>query len=181
MEEKRLMRQQVFSGKIIDVYSDTVQLPNGKEASREVVEHGGAVAVLAVDQQQQVILVKQYRYPIQQLSLEVPAGKLERGEDPLESAKRELKEETGFEAKVWKPIFRYYTSPGFANEVIYLYLATELTYTGQCPDEDEFVEVESCSLEQAWTKIQAGEIEDGKTIQAILWGKLQLSMMNSII
>ncbi len=171
MEEKRLQRQQVFAGRIIDVYNDTVQLPNGKEASREVVEHRGAVAVLAIDNDGKLVLVKQYRYPIQRLSLEIPAGKLEENEAPLTCAQRELEEETGYAAGKWSPIFSYYTSPGFTNEVIHLFLAEDLHYVGVHPDEDEFVESQVYSLEEAITAIDHAEIFDVKTITAIYWWK----------
>ncbi|WP_245671865.1 NUDIX domain-containing protein [Desulfuribacillus stibiiarsenatis] len=175
MEEKRIKRQPVFDGKLIKVYQDTVLLPNGKEANREVVEHPGAVAVLAIDEQGQIIIVKQYRYPMAQISLEIPAGKLEENEDPLECAKRELTEETGYIANAWKKIMTPYTSPGFANEVIHIYLAQQLEQIGASPDEDEFVECIHITLEDALHMIDTQEIRDAKTITALLWWSTQNS------
>ena len=174
LKENRNSRETVFQGKILNVYKDTVILPNGKEATREVVEHSGAVAVLAIDDQDRIILVKQYRYPIQKSSLEIPAGKLEDGENPLECAKRELEEETGFQAENWSKIISFYTSPGFANEIMHLFLATGLTFVGASPDEDEFVELYKYSLDEAFDGILQQEIDDAKTINAILWHKIKV-------
>ncbi|OEF98469.1 NUDIX domain-containing protein [Desulfuribacillus alkaliarsenatis] len=175
MEEKRLERQQVFAGKILDVYKDTVSLPNGNVATREVVEHAGAVAVLAIDEQGQIVMVRQYRYPMQEVMLEIPAGKLEANEEPLECAKRELEEETGYIAANWEKIFSLYTSPGFANEVIHIFLARDLQYVGCNPDDDEFVEAFKASVEVTIEDINSGMIRDAKTVSAVLWWKSQLS------
>ena len=176
LKEKRNSRETIFQGKILNVYKDTVILPNGNQATREVIEHSGAVAVLAIDDQDRIILVKQYRYPIQKSSLEIPAGKLEDGENPLDCAKRELEEETGFQAENWSKIMSFYTSPGFANEIMHLFLATGLTFVGASPDEDELVELYKYSLDEAFNSILQQEIDDAKTINAILWHKIQVGM-----
>ena len=115
LEEKCLKSERIYSGKILNLRRDIVELPNGQQASREVVEHSGAIGVVALEGDGRVYLVRQYRYPIGQITLEIPAGKLEEGEDPLDCARRELKEETGIEAKRWEPLLTFYTTPGFSN------------------------------------------------------------------
>jgi ADP-ribose pyrophosphatase len=169
--ETRLESQRIYDGKIINLRLDTVRLPNEKEAKREVVEHPGAVAIVAVNEQQEIIMIKQYRYPIDEVIWEVPAGKLEKGENPDDSAARELEEETGYQAKVIKRIARFYTTPGFTDEVMYLYLAQGLTLNEQNLDEDEFLTVEKMPLTKAVELIFQGEIVDNKTIVAILMAK----------
>lgn len=166
--EKKKSSQSIFQGKVINVRLDIIELPNGKEATRECVEHPGAVAVLACDDQDRVCMVRQYRYPVGQELLEIPAGKLSAGEDPLECARRELLEEAGITARSWQKIYCYYTTPGFSNEIMHLYLATGLTRGENQPDEDEFLQVEMIPYREAFQKMIRGEIRDGKTLIGLL-------------
>ncbi len=138
------------------------------EASREIVEHPGAVAILAINGREEVMLVKQHRQPFNEVLLEIPAGKLEPGEEPLVCAKRELLEETGVEANTWKDMGYFYPSPGFCNEVIYLFFALNLT-AAKSPgsDPDENIDVMSVPLQEVLTMMEKGEIKDGKTLIAL--------------
>ncbi|AJS57969.1 NUDIX domain-containing protein [Paenibacillus sp. IHBB 10380] len=166
LEEITLSTQSIFQGKIISLQVDTVQLPNGNTATREVVKHPGAVAVLALHEGK-LIVVDQYRQPLGRCEVEIPAGKLEPGEDPLEAAVRELKEETGYSCGEMKHLQSFYTSPGFADELIHLYVTEDLTVGDMAPDEDEFLEMSELTLEEAYRYIQEGRISDAKTIMAV--------------
>lgn len=157
----------IFKGRVVTLRRDKALLPNGHEASREVIEHPGGVTIAALTENDELLFVRQFRYPMQKVLLEIPAGKLEYGEDPLEAAKRELKEETGVTAQKVISLDAEYPSPGYCNEILHLYLATGLTYGEACPDEDEFLNVERIGLEDAVNRILSGEIKDGKT-QAIV-------------
>ena len=168
MQEKTVKSSTVFRGKIVEVKVDTVTLPDGRQTEREVVEHPGAVAVVAMTENEEVLLVSQFRYPVGEILLEVPAGKLEPGEDPLESAKRELAEETGFMANSWELLSVFYTTPGFSNEIMYLYLARDLSPDKKQADDDEFIEVHRISLTDAMSKALSGDFKDAKTIAGIL-------------
>jgi ADP-ribose pyrophosphatase len=175
LSEKTLNKETVYRGKIISVDIEEVELPNGQLAKREIVRHQGAVGILAVTSENKMLMVRQFRKPLDRTIIEIPAGKLEQGENPLQCAKRELKEETGFDAQVFKPITSFYTSPGFANEILHLYWADELTSGEATPDEDEFVDILEVSLQQAFDYIESGEIIDAKTILAVYyWQNLQL-------
>ncbi len=167
MVEKTISSQSIYEGRIIQVRVEEVELPNGKTASREIVHHNGAVAVLAITDEDQIVLVRQYRKPMDRILLEVPAGKLEGDEDPKSCAERELVEETGFKAKEMDQIASFYTSPGFSDELVHLYRGRGLTAGDAQPDEDEFVEVLYLSLPEAKKYIETGEIKDAKTIMAI--------------
>jgi ADP-ribose pyrophosphatase len=162
--EKTISSDRIFEGKIINLRVDQVQLPDGKTATREIVEHPGAVVILAITANSELILVRQYRKPVNKELLELPAGKLTPGEDPLACARRELLEETGYQAGHLELISRYYTTPGFSDEVMYFYLATDLKEFKSCPDEDEFIEVERVDLFKARELVRSGQIEDAKTI-----------------
>lgn len=164
MDEKTIKTTRIFSGKILNLRVDEVRLQNGRTSTREIVEHPGAVAILPVLKDGSVLLVKQYRKPIEEYLLEVPAGKLEVGEELLECAKRELEEETGYSAKDWKYLGYIYTTPGFSNEKIHLYLAENLEKTTQNTDEDEFIEVVKLPEKKVIEMISKGEITDSKTI-----------------
>jgi len=165
--EKTLETQKIFSGRIIDVRVDTVSLPDGRKTTREVVEHSGAVAIVAVDDDNNIILVRQYRKPVEGVLLEIPAGTMEKDEEPLECAKRELREETGFTAQHWEKILSYYSAPGFTDEYLHLYMAESLTGGEIELDHDEFVETIRVPLQEAHQLIFQGKIVDGKSIIGI--------------
>lgn len=172
--EKQVSSERVFSGRVINVRCDMVELINGKHVSREVVEHPGGVAIVPLAENGDVLMVRQYRYCVSDALLEIPAGKLEEGEDPFDCAVRELSEETGCRAGRIVPLGAMYTSPGFSRETLYIYLATQLE-EGQChPDEDEFLSVVRVPFEEVVDKIMSGEIKDGKTIVGILKAKVFL-------
>lgn len=169
MEEKFVKVLQETAGKYIKFRQDEIILSNGHTTVRDVVVHPGAVAVAAVTAQNEVILVKQYRYPIGQVCYELPAGKLEPGEEPLATAKRELAEETGFQASTWEKLTAFYTAPGFTNEFIHLFLASGLQADQAHPDPDEIIEYESINIDTLRQKVYSGEIRDAKTIIGLFW------------
>ena len=136
----------IYKGRIINLRNDDILLPNGKGAKREFVEHRGGVAVLAVDEKGFVPIVRQYRYPLFKHLWEIPAGKLEIGEEPVSAIHRELREEVGLVAGKMEPLGSFYPTCGYSNEIIRLYLATDLTYVGAKPDEDEFLEIKYVSV-----------------------------------
>jgi len=176
LTERTLSREEIFRGRIVTVHVDTVSLPGGGgAASREVVDHPGGVAVLALDGENNVLAVSQYRYPFGRVTLEIPAGKLDRpGEDPSEAGLRELKEETGAVPGVYESLGRILPSPGCYGEVLHLYLARDLKMEDQHLDEDEFLNVERIPFEEMVRRCLAGEIEDAKTVIAVLKAKLLL-------
>ncbi len=165
--EKTLDTARVFEGKIINVRHDKVELINGNTSFREVVEHAGGVVILAVDEYNRAYMVRQFRYPIGRAMLEVPAGKLEKGESPLNGAIRELREETGLTADKIVYFGGTYPSPGFCDEQLHLYLALGLTQGEASPDEDEFLNVELVDLDKLVQMAVRGELQDGKSINAI--------------
>nr|WP_238442405.1 NUDIX hydrolase [Desulfofalx alkaliphila] len=171
MIEKTISSQILHKGKVVNLRVDSVELPNGKIASREVVEHSGAVAVVPITDAGEVLLVRQYRHPLKEVILEIPAGKLDAGERPEQCVKRELLEETGMEADDIKLMFSTYSSPGFCDEILHLYIARKMTYRGQKLDEDEFVKVEKYPLDEAIKMIYKGEIKDCKSIAGLLSAK----------
>lgn len=170
-EEVTISSQPIFEGKIITVQVDQVRLPNGETAGREIVRHPGAVAVVAIVDNK-LLVVEQYRKPMEQSMVEIPAGKLDPGEVPIEAAGRELAEETGYRAGKITPICSVYTSPGFSDELLHLYFASDLTKGEAHLDEDEFLECEAITLEQAEQYIAEGRIADAKTIMAVYVWKL---------
>lgn len=165
-EEKTLSSQYVYNGKVIDVKRDKILVSNGHQSTREVVEHTGGVVILAL-KEDKLLMVKQWRYPIKGVSLELPAGKLEKGENPDYASKRELEEETGYISDNWKSLGYIYTSPGFCDEKLYLYLASDLKYKQQNPDEDEIIESLEYSISEVFDMIDNGLINDSKTICAL--------------
>lgn len=166
--EKFIKAEKIFDGKIIKVHRDTVLLPNGKETSREVVDHPGAVAVVPILDDGRIVLVRQYRYPIDCETLEIPAGKLDINESPDECVIRELREETGYDTQNIKKVTSIYTAPGFSNEVIHVYIARDMQLKEVCPDEDEFINVEIYDTDQIKAMINNGVINDGKTLVGLL-------------
>ncbi|WP_010274006.1 NUDIX hydrolase [Paenibacillus senegalensis] len=174
-EEVTIATKPIFQGQVISLQVDTVRLPNGQTASREIVRHPGAVCVLAVIDGK-LLVVDQYRKPLNKMQLEIPAGKLEPGEQPELTARRELEEETGYRCGSLKHIHSFYTSPGFADELLHLYWAEDLQPGTASPDEDEFLQVELITLEEAKTCIRQQRISDAKTITAIYaWQLYQLT------
>ncbi|ELJ9295486.1 NUDIX hydrolase [Staphylococcus pseudintermedius] len=165
-EEKTISKESIYKGKIIEVEKHKVSLPNNDTAYREVVKHNGAVAICALTPDQQVILVKQYRKALEQELLEIPAGKLEPGEDRESAAMRELEEETGYKAKKLTLIGEVYGTPGFSNEKISVYFADNLVEGKVNLDEDEFVEKVLYSLDDVKKAVEARTIEDAKTFIA---------------
>lgn len=169
--EEKISSETVYKGRIVNVRNDMARLDNGKYVPREVVEHPGGVAVIAIDANGNVMMVRQFRYPMGEELLEIPAGKLEYGEDHCLCAVRELSEETGCRAETIVYLGPIYPSPGFSQEILHIYLATDLTNGEAHPDEDELLSVEAIPLDTLVDMIMASEIKDGKTIIGILKAK----------
>ncbi len=170
-EEKTISSEPIYNGKIINVRKDTVQLPNGKTALRELIAHPGGVGVIAVDENKDVFMVTQYRIAAKSDMLEIPAGKMEYGEDPLECGSRELVEETGYKAKNFIHLGEYYATPGYCEEKLNIYLAQDLEFVGQNLDEGEFLNVKKYSLDELYQMVMDNKIYDAKTAIAILKAK----------
>ena len=169
LEEKQIKREDIFEGEVLHLVRDTVRLPNGKSATREMCLHIGAVAVIPILADGRVIMERQYRYAGGREYLEIPAGKLDApDEDPLSAAKRELREETGAIAEEWVYLGRIDTTPALMNEKIHLYLARGISFTDRELDDDEFLTVEALPLSELVSMVMSGEIRDGKTQIAIL-------------
>lgn len=166
--EKRLSGETVYDGRIFKVERDSIELPGGKQSVREILRHNGGVCVAAIDQNGEIYFVRQYRYAFASALDELPAGKLEAGEQPDLAAARELREETGYTAKNLKRVAVSYPSPGYTDEKLYLYIATELSYVGQQLDEDEFLNVYKQPLKEAVARVLSGEIHDAKSQTLIL-------------
>lgn len=176
LTERRVSSETIFEGHIIKVTLDQAELPNGKLAAREVVEHPGGVAVLALHGDGTVSMVRQYRYPFQQVVDELPAGKLERGEEHRSAALRELEEEVGVRAGKLTYLGCLYLSPGFCTEVLHMYLAQELEQ-GEChPDEDEFLECRRVPFQSLVDQVMRGELKDAKTVALVLKTKAYLGL-----
>lgn len=172
-KEEVLEQKHLYKGKILSLRLDKVLLENQKEAFREVVEHNGGVGIVALDENENVFLVLQYRHPYQKEVLEIPAGKRDGDEDPLICAKRELKEEIGAVAKSWSCLGELYPTPGYVGEVIHLFLAKELSFSAQNPDEDEFLTVVKMPLKEAVERVLDNRLPDAKTQTALLKAFLQ--------
>lgn len=175
MREKTLSQEYHFKGHIMAARLDQVELPNGHTAAREVCEHLGGVGVLPIDKDGNIILVRQYRYPYDEIMLEIPAGKLDHGddEDAADCGLRELKEETGCTAGRIVPLGCIYPSPGFLTEVVHLFAALDLTDGEMQPDEDEFVEVVRLPIAEVEAMVERNEIRDAKTLVALYRAKLK--------
>ena len=169
-EEKTLSSECVYEGRIIKVCRDEVELSTGKKSFREVVHHSGGVVILAFKDENTLLFVKQFRYPLKATILELPAGKLEKDEDPDLAAVRELEEETGYRAKNWQKLGYIFTSAGYSTEKLYLYKASGLEFAGAHPDDGEILKTLEFNVNDVYNMIKSGEISDAKTLCAILRG-----------
>lgn len=176
LTERFVSREEKFNGRILTVHVDTVTLPDGSLATREVADHPGGVAVVAIDEENHVLLVEQFRYVLGEPLLEIPAGKLEAGEEPYLAALRELKEETGAVPAFFQPLGKLYPSPGCYGETLHLFLARNLTFVEASPDADEFLNVERVPLDDLIRRILKNEITDAKTVAGVLKAKLYLDI-----
>ena len=174
--EKKLESQQLYDGKIVKLFRDRVELPNGKTAFREVVRHPGGVIILPIDGAGNVYMVRQFRYPSDRVILEIPAGKLEYGEEPLLAAKRELEEEIGAVAEDWLHLGDIWPTPGFCDEVQHLYLARRLKFGETHPDEDEFLEQVCIPFAEAVAMAADGRLQDSKSVVALLRAHLLMEV-----
>jgi len=167
-QERTLHTERIYQGRLVGLRVDTVELPSGRNTKREIVEHGGVAAIVAIDSENNVLLVRQYRKAVEKMLLEIPAGGMEPGEDALVCARRELEEETGFSAERWEELGFFYTSPGFCTEQMHLYLATELRPAENAADDDENIELVRVPLTTAPELIASGEVCDAKSIAGLL-------------
>lgn len=174
LREEMVSQKTVYEGVIVNVRMDKAKLLDGRITNREVVEHPGGVAVFAMDQEDKVIMVRQFRYPMGEVVLELPAGKLEPGEDPRDSGLRELEEETGLQPQTFLSMGCSYSSPGILAEKIHLYFAKDLVQGPVHPDDGEFLEVVRIPYDQLMDMVAQGEIKDGKTLAGILKASLLL-------
>ncbi|MBD8070341.1 NUDIX domain-containing protein [Bacillus sp. PS06] len=176
--EKTITRKTIFEGKIIDLHVDDVELPNGKTSKREIIKHPGAVAIIAITEDNKILMVRQYRKPMERALVEIPAGKLEKGEEPIVTARRELEEETGYVCETLAPLISFYTSPGFADELVHLFVAEKLSKKENAAslDEDEFVDLLEVSLEEALVLLEENQIYDAKTAYAVQYLQLQKAL-----
>lgn len=161
--------EKIFEGKILNLRVDTVELENKKYAKREIIDHKSACAIIAVNQKDEILLVKQYRKAIEEFIYELPAGLINIAEEPIECAFRELKEETGYEAKNMEQIYEFYTSPGFTNEKVYLFMASDLIQTSTNFDEDECIETIAVGTDEIKKMIETNKINDAKTLIGLLY------------
>ncbi|MBM7661121.1 ADP-ribose pyrophosphatase [Bacillus mesophilus] len=177
-EEKTLTSKTLFEGRVIDLVFEEVLLPNGKTSTREIIKHPGAVAVIPITSDGKIVMVRQFRKALERELVEIPAGKLEKGEKPELTARRELEEETGYECETLDHLISFYTSPGFADEIVHVYIAEGLSKKVNKLelDEDEFVEVIELSLEEAKQYIQEQKIYDAKTAYAVQYLELKKAM-----
>lgn len=175
LEEKTLSSEKIFSGKIISLQVDEVELPNGRTSKREIVKHPGAVAILPITDENKIVMVEQFRKPLERVIVEIPAGKLEKGEEPIHTAMRELEEETGYVSESLEWLISFYTSPGFADEIVHVYVAKGLSKKENAAslDEDEFVNILEVTLEDALEMVKEQRIYDAKTVYAISYMQIQ--------
>lgn len=176
MQEKIISTETLYEGRIVKLELHDVELPNGQRSKREVVRHSGAVAIVALDREGLVLMVRQYRLPAAQILLEIPAGTLNINEDPLTAAGRELQEETGYKPGRLEPMGGLYVAPGYTTEYIHLFLATDLQEAPLAQDEDEFVEMTRYSMKEVLALIDSGHIVDGKTISGVLRAARKLGL-----
>jgi ADP-ribose pyrophosphatase len=178
LEEKTLKTEKIFTGKVISLQVEDVELPNGNVSKREIIKHPGAVAILALTDDNKIVVVEQYRKALEKTIIEIPAGKLELGEDPETCARRELEEETGYGCKEMEWLISFYTSPGFADEIVHLYIAKGLEKKENAAslDEDEFVNLMEITLEEAQAYLKEQRIYDAKTAYAVQYLQLQKAL-----
>lgn len=174
LREIKLSSEVKNIGRVVTMYEDQVRLPNGKVAGRDVVRHPGAVIVVPVLPDGRLVLVEQYRYPVDTVLLELPAGKLDAGEEPQLCAQRELEEETGYRAQRLTSLGKMFTTPGFCDEVIHVYKAEYLLSAQACPDEDEFLNTKIFTIEELRGLVRAGTLCDSKTITALFYAGYSL-------
>lgn len=168
LTEKTLSSKSVFDGRILHITLDEIELPNGKKSKREVVNHPGGVTVAALDEDNNLLFVRQFRYPYKEVVLELPAGKLEKGSTPLENGKRELMEETGAEGYSYISLGQLYPSPGYTSEIIHLYACKVKSQGSSNPDDGEFLNIEKIPLDKAVEMVLNNQIPDAKTQVAVL-------------
>jgi ADP-ribose pyrophosphatase len=166
--EKTIESEYIYNGKILNLRRDKVKIPGGRESYREIVEHNGGGAILAINEKKEIIMVRQFRKPFEEVLLEIPAGKLEKDENPLDCGIRELEEETGFKAKHMELMNVIYPSPGFSDEKLYIYFCDEMEKTSTNYDEDEIIQIEYIPYDRAVDMIYKKEIADAKSITGIL-------------
>jgi ADP-ribose pyrophosphatase len=178
LEEKTIKSDKIFTGRVISLQVDEVELPNGQTSKREIIKHPGAVAILPITNDGKIVMVEQFRKALERTLVEIPAGKLEKGENPLECARRELEEETGYVCEKLDWLISFYTSPGFADEIVHLYVATGLSKKEDAAqlDEDEFVNIVELSLSEATQYIEGKKIYDAKTAYAVQYLQLKESI-----
>jgi len=167
-KEKEISTKRIFDGRLLGVRVDTVKLPNGVESTREIVEHPGAVAIVAVTSDNELVLVRQFRKATGEVLLEVPAGVPKKGEKGEDAARRELEEETGYHAKRITKVWEGYASPGYSNELIQYYLAQDMNMMKQKTEEDEFIEVDLVDIELCLDLVKTGKIKDNKTMIGVM-------------
>lgn len=173
--ERTISSQRIFQGRVVTLRVDTVALPDGRTSTREVVEHSQSVTILPVDDRGNVLLERQYRRAVDAWMVEAPAGGMNPGEDPEQAARRELKEETGYDARKLEHLVSFYVSPGFCTELMHVFLATGLVAGQTALEDDEYIQVETVPLAQALEMVQRGEIQDGKTVTALLLAEKRLN------
>lgn len=176
LREETIESKEVFSGRLVKLRVDRVRLPDGRESTREIVVHRGAVAAVPLIDSDRVIMVRQFRQAAGETLLEIPAGTLDPGEDPVDCVVRELEEEIGYHANRVTPMFRSYLAPGYSSEMLHTFLAEDLVQVSSSSDEDEFIEIVEIPLDEAVDKILTGEIKDAKSICGILMAKRILSL-----
>lgn len=175
LQEAQLSSEVVFEGRLLKVYRDQVRLPDGKDGVREYIKHPGAVVVIPVLADGRLVFERQFRYPVGQAFLELPAGKLDPDEDILDCARRELQEETGYVTEQWRYLGVMHPCIGYSNERIEIFLATGLEHVGHAWDDGEFLEILTLSLEEAREAVFDGRITDAKTITALFWAERELA------
>jgi ADP-ribose pyrophosphatase len=178
MKIKTLDSEKVFEGRVFDIRQDKVRLSNGRVANLDIIEHGGSVTILPLDNEDHIWFVCQYRHPAGEKILELPAGTLEHGEDPLDCARRELREEIGMEAKIFKKIGEFFLAPGYSTEFMHVFLARNLFPAPLPRDEDEIIEIKRFPVEVALEEAASGQILDAKTIAALFMAQEHITLTN---